>query len=235
MPSTFVHALLPASCALSTPSGRPRPTLKVAIKLFVIAAVIGNFPDLDIIPALIFGAAKIHRHWGHNIFVLFGWTWLGQWTLVKLVPEIFKSKRQAFVTSFLLVASHLILDAFQQHNHISFVPHVPLLWPLSDWAFSIPIQIFTTVIPDGASGVFTIGTLKQIALRELVPSFLLFVLWVFAARLPRLVVRTYELVARQLKGNLQNKRHLEQSLVLIPGNLDRSQSLEVGSQKLNFE
>lgn len=187
MPSTFVHALLPSSCAASTSFVRLKlKTRWEWIRFLFVAFFLGNAPDLDLIPAFLYFEhfREIHRAWGHNIFSATLLAVAGRYLLVKGVSPQF-SKASGWLLSFFLVYSHLLLDAMFQAHSIGFIPTVPLFWPISHWNVSLPFGFFNTPhlnIPLGKFDLplFEFYFWKHIFLYEILPSALLFLLWLSA-------------------------------------------------------
>jgi hypothetical protein len=149
MPSTFVHGLLPASCVYTYHRRFPTLTRRQRAILVFLAAVIGNLPDLDILPTLFFPEhwQEIHRWWGHNLFSITLWIIMGAYSLNYLVSPHFKGWR-GYLLSALLVFSHVCFDAMADFNPEGIRPGVPLLWPLSNWQFHLPFRLFKPAITD---------------------------------------------------------------------------------------
>lgn len=151
MPSTVVHALLPAICATITQMVTPivpRVTSRASkmqwFKIALFAVVFGNIPDLDIIPAALLPSqwSDIHREWGHNIFALIFFVIIGVKVLRRFVAPAL-STRRAVVFCTLVVGSHLVLDASMGYLHEEMVrPGVPLFFPFSKVDFSMPWMLF---------------------------------------------------------------------------------------------
>ncbi len=144
MPSAFTHGLLPAACALSTARNLFSLDRKQWKKFLFVCFVLGNSPDLDLIPAIVFPSHfhDVHRELGHNVFALTLWIWLGVKTFRSWVSPAFAGKR-AWIFSAALVLSHVLLDSCADaapgtHAH----PGVPLLWPLSNWELVTPLPLF---------------------------------------------------------------------------------------------
>ena len=83
---------------------------------------------------------QIHRAWGHNIHSALLFSFLGALLFRKWVSNHF-TFRTAFLLAFILVLSHLFLDAL---GHVDFDPSVPLLWPLSNGKFTLSLPVLGT-------------------------------------------------------------------------------------------
>lgn len=113
--------------------------------LLILTVFLGNAPDLEIIPA-VFNPEhwrQIHRAWGHNIFSLSLWVSIGAYFFQKLGKGRFTA-RQAWTFSILLVASHIFLDAMGDKDSEGVRLGVPLLWPFTRKAFSLPWCAFSS-------------------------------------------------------------------------------------------
>lgn len=146
MPSSIVHAFIPATCVLTSKSLFPKLSKKQSLKLFILSAFLGNFPDWDAIPAALSGDqwSQIHRNWGHNIFSIVMGICLGSYLLRRFVSHNF-SKRGAFCLSLCLVLSHVLFDSIQGLNELGQKIGVPLFFPFSYWEFSLPFKVFKPV------------------------------------------------------------------------------------------
>lgn len=143
MPSTFTHGVVPASClALTSKQNKKIPRWELA-KLAAIGFILGNTPDLDIIPATIIGDQfhEIHRCWGHNMFSLTVYIIAGTFLFKKFIKEEYRPKR-VLLTCFLLVVSHILFDSVGEQSAEGFRRGIPLFWPLSNWELLLPFQIF---------------------------------------------------------------------------------------------
>lgn len=149
MPSSIVHALLPASCVISSKSIFPKLTKKELFKLFAYSAFLGNMPDLDVIPASLAGDqwSHIHRSWGHNLFAVTLWIILGGIFFRKFVSLKF-ARKQVWILSILLVLSHLLFDSMQGPNTEGKLVGVPLFYPFSTKNYRLPLKIFQAVTID---------------------------------------------------------------------------------------
>ncbi len=146
MPSTIVHALLPASCVYTSKSLFPPLTKKETFKLLFLSCFLGNFPDLDVIPATLAGEnwSNIHRNWGHNVFSITVGIFLGSFLIKKFIHKNF-TKKSAFLLSFCLIASHIFFDSMQGENANGIQIGVPLLYPFSSWELTLPFKVFKAV------------------------------------------------------------------------------------------
>lgn len=184
MPSSFVHALLPPACLLTSASCLPKLSRAAWVKLLFVAAFLANSPDLDIIPASLLPSLwlKIHRNWGHNIFAFVGLVALGQWLLRRCVSGNIP-KRTAWLLAFMLVGSHLLLDSMMGHSEKwSRRPGVPFFWPFLDTDFSLPWALFgCTDIDDSLHPLVGLALSKHYWARavygEIFSSLLLLALW----------------------------------------------------------
>lgn len=142
MPSTFVHGILPASCAVMS-HRKARLTRKEWFSFFILSSFLANCPDLDIVPVLFFPKYwdLFHRNVGHNFISLSLFITLGYYLFKKYFSKHF-TKKQCIALAFSLVLSHIILDALGDYQKDSHRVGVPVLWPLSDYQFKIPFALF---------------------------------------------------------------------------------------------
>ncbi len=146
MPSTLVHALLPAACVMSRKPSVEGLTRRQIGGLALSCAVIGNLPDLDVIGVILMPeyGRFIHRNVGHNFLALTLWIIVGRWMLGLVDKSRFDCLR-AYVYSGALVMSHVFLDSGCVHS--DGVPAgVPILWPLSDWSLVSPFPFFSDYV-----------------------------------------------------------------------------------------
>ena len=143
MPSPITHTLLPAACAALSGRGFPKLNTSQWLKFIVLAAIMGNGPDWDVIPASLAPDqwASIHREWGHNIFSVLLLSLMGTFALKRWVSHEFTTK-QAGIISALLVGSHIFLDAMMAADAMGVRPGVPIFWPISDFALNMPWELF---------------------------------------------------------------------------------------------
>jgi membrane-bound metal-dependent hydrolase YbcI (DUF457 family) len=180
MPSTFVHGLLPTSCAwFSKPDMGPL-SAKEKLRLFMAFGFLANCPDLDFIPATLFAGqfSEIHRQWGHNLFVLTAWVIFGAY-LLRFVGKSRISRRACWVLSIALVGSHVFLDGMQANEESG----VPLLWPISPWRFRLPFHVFHSIqIAKGQNVIYAYLTSwdfwGNIFFTEIFQTLLLLLVWV---------------------------------------------------------
>ena len=197
MPSTLVHSILPTSCVLYSHSKFPKLTKRETIKLAFASVVIGNMPDLDIIPAFFStnNAFEIHRNWGHNIFSVVLWTILGVLALRHLVCRRF-SLRTAIVLSASLVLSHICLDAMgSASNDWGRRVGVPLLFPFSKWEFLLPVHLYQTYpLAKGVNpivGIIVAPSYWHSAIfSEFFSTAALFLLWVLVFSVVNVIAKT---------------------------------------------
>jgi hypothetical protein len=145
MPTTFVHGLLPTSCVSVSYHALPKLTSREWGKLILTTFVLGNLPDLDLLPAFVHPPLwhHVHRYVGHNIFSLALGIFFGQWIIRHYVSMKF-SRRQAWILAVSLVLSHVLLDAMCQGDDVP-ISGVPLLWPFTRHLFAFPWGIFPAV------------------------------------------------------------------------------------------
>lgn len=151
MPSTFTHGVVPASCIALTSATVKKIPRGQLLRLAAIGFFLGNSPDLDIIPGTIFASHfhEIHRNWGHNIFSMMVFTWIGTLLFKRFVDQAYRPKR-IWLTSAILVLSHVLFDSLGQEGSDGLRHGVPLLWPVHSYEMISPISIFMsyTVHPD---------------------------------------------------------------------------------------
>jgi inner membrane protein len=101
-------------------------------------AVLATLPDLDafIRYADPVSSMTYHRGFSHSLFVLTGLAWLLAWAVLKRWPAAPYSRRRLFVTLWLVLVTHPVLDAFTVYG-------TQLFWPL-------------TFTPESWAGVFII-------------------------------------------------------------------------------
>lgn len=158
MPSTWLHAALPAACAgatLSLTLRRHRLEPRALVRVCLLVAILANGPDLDLIPASFFPAnwREIHRAWGHNLFAALLLTGVGAFTLRRWAwPGV--RPAVAWSLSAAAVMSHLFLDAATYDSATGEGIGVPLAWPLSSLEWTLPWKWFpATVVASGAHPV----------------------------------------------------------------------------------
>ena len=145
MPTTLVHAFLPAACLAVCANALPSLTRREWLRLLFAAMILGNLPDLDLLPVLFHSPwlKYFHRNVGHNVFALAGWICLGQWALRRWVLPT-ATPRQRWTIAAVLVLSHVVLDSMSRvpDDPEGRAGGVPLLYPLSDWQWRFPWRIF---------------------------------------------------------------------------------------------
>lgn len=143
MPSTLVHALLPAACIASRRASLAGLSRTKVMTLLIVCAAIANFPDLDVLGVIFFPKCSdlIHRNIGHNALALGVWIILGRWVISAIDPVRFSPLR-SYLYSFTLVVSHIFLDAGCLHEKGG-IAGVPLFWPFSEWELESPIPFFS--------------------------------------------------------------------------------------------
>lgn len=148
MPTTFVHGLLPTSCVGVSYRSLPPLTRGEWVRLFIACFILGNLPDIDLLPAIVQPRLwhSLHRYAGHNVFALTIWIALGYYLIRHWVSPSFE-KRRAWILSACLVLSHVLLDAMCD-GALEGRPRgsgVPLLWPFTQWQFVLPFHPFPGV------------------------------------------------------------------------------------------
>jgi hypothetical protein len=144
MPSSFLHTLLPATCA--TTARRPEDRSRTLV-FFALCAFLANAPDLDIVVGLILGNfERAHRAYGHNLIALAFWMWLGTMLFKRFTPWL--SRRAGVVTAVAMVLSHVFLDSMTIASaDTGQRVGVPLFWPFVDTLYSFPGALFGGVPP----------------------------------------------------------------------------------------
>jgi len=168
-------------------------TRKQLLRLAFIAFILGNSPDLDIIPAMLNPEhwKEIHREWGHNMFSLAVWITLGTFALRRFVSPLFNGALGWFVSA-PLVLSHVLFDAMGDFAHDGARIGVPLLWPLSDWEFNLPFSLFRCYeVQSGMNPLLAHITSesfwKSAVFSEIAGSLLLFGIWFAALTVVRVI------------------------------------------------
>lgn len=150
MPSTFTHGLVAGGCLTATSRNNQAIPKGQLLRLLAIGFILGNMPDLDVIPASILGAGTfplIHRQWGHNGFALVLYIWLGTLAFKTFIAEAYRPKR-VWLTAALLVLSHVLFDAMGEESIEGFRRGIPLFWPLTEREFTLPFQVFKSYTVD---------------------------------------------------------------------------------------
>lgn len=132
------------ACALTSAGAVRRLSQRDTIRLALTAAVLGNFPDADLIPASLIPAHfwDIHRYVGHNVFAIALEIWAGVQCLRWAVPSLFRGHR-AWLFSVALVLSHVLFDGCSDFAPLKGTrAGVPLFWPFSDWQFLTEWPVF---------------------------------------------------------------------------------------------
>ena len=129
MPLPIAHSL--AAGALY--KGLDADTGKTGWRRLVLAVVIANAPDLDLIPGILVGEpSRYHHGWTHSIGMVLLVSLIG--AAVARAGHCWPLRRRqsgAWATAFmvgLLWASHLLLDSFTEDTSPPAGP--PVLWPL---------------------------------------------------------------------------------------------------------
>jgi len=145
MPSTFVHGLLPGACLWLGKRGLPELKRTQCVIFCLWVFVLSSIPDSDFIPALFYPDhwMEFHRNWGHNLFSACLFVAIGQWVLRRWIVAEF-SQKSAWTLTAILVGSHLLLDSMTYAMDGSFLG-VPLLYPIVDWNFYLPLPLFPSL------------------------------------------------------------------------------------------
>ncbi len=144
MPSPLTHGLLPTACAFSTARGFLNLDSKNWKRFLFLCLVLGNIPDIDLIPACLFPEYyhAFHREVGHNIFALCLYIYFGAKAFRYWVSPTM-SRPVASMFSAALVFSHVFLDACAEVSPgYQGKFGVPIFWPLSDWQMLMPFPLF---------------------------------------------------------------------------------------------
>jgi len=124
---------------------------RVGSKAAVWGAVLGTFPDLDVVYPYTDAVSAFtwHRGPSHSIFVLAALTPLVVWLILKLHPATADDRRGWYALVFLVFGTHVLLDCFTVYG-------TQALWPLPvppvGWATVFIIDPLYTV--PLAAGVF---------------------------------------------------------------------------------
>lgn len=183
MPSPFAHALTPTFAAWFSRAEFPALTRVQWFRLFVATTVLGNIADLDLIPASLFQDqwANFHRAWGHNVFALSLFIWVGQWGLRRFVSSSIPRKT-AWIMAFFLVMSHCLLDGMMEVDSRGRLPGIPLFYPFSRMEFSTGLQLFAcTPIEPGVNPILGHALSREfwthVLAREILLSLVLGAIW----------------------------------------------------------
>lgn len=195
MPSAFAHAIAPAAATALSRGSLPRLSKGQWVKCLLVAAILGNIPDIDLIPASLFQDrwADFHRAWGHNLFALTLFVSLGQWALRKFVsPEI--PKKTAWIMASCLVLGHCVLDMMMEVDSRGRLPGIPIFYPFSRLELVTGLELFAcTPIEPGINPI--IGHLISFEFwthtlaREILLSLGLSVVWLGLLSVARLWTR----------------------------------------------
>lgn len=196
MPSTFVHALLPAACLFV--SLRPKLDYTRRFGLLLLCMFLGNFPDIDLIPACLFPQywTLIHREWGHNFLSVAIEILVGGALLTRFFPDIL-TPAQGRLAALGLVGSHLVLDAMC-YSHVHQFAGVPLLWPFIEHEFHLGIQIFpgtkySSSLHPMVGHITSSHFWHQVILHEIIWGCVLFAVWWCCLNAYRLLKRSFSL------------------------------------------
>lgn len=126
-------------------------------KALLYGAMLGTLPDLDVVIDYGDAVAQMtyHRGFSHSVFVLTGMALLIAWLARRWRPDPRYSGRRLFLTVWLVLITHVLLDALTSYG-------TQLLWPLStppvawssifiiDPLYTLPLLI--AVVVTGISG-----------------------------------------------------------------------------------
>ena len=126
---------------------KPRSLMLLGLYIFL-----ANAPDLDFIPGVLRGTPNLYHH-GISHSIGFG-------LLFALIAGVLihwktgRRFRREFLFMFAIYGSHLLLDLLSMDGRPPF--GIPILWPLSDHYFMIPIlpPVMHSVLDDATIGQF---------------------------------------------------------------------------------
>lgn len=127
-------------------------------KALLYGAMLGTLPDLDVVIDYGDAVAQMtyHRGFSHSLFVLSGVALLIAWLARRWRPDPGYSGRRLFLTVWLVLITHVLLDAFTSYG-------TQLLWPLAtppvawstlfiiDPLYTLPLLV--AVLVTGVSGL----------------------------------------------------------------------------------
>ena len=141
-------------------------------RALIYGAALATVPDLDVLmryPDPV-SLMTYHRGFSHSIFVLTGLAALLTWLIRKYWPQAPYSGRRLFLTLWLVLVTHPVLDAFTVYG-------TQLFWPLAlipeSWAAIFIIDPVYTV-PQLAAVLFAIGFGMTLTARRLLAAALVF-------------------------------------------------------------
>ncbi len=141
-------------------------------RALIYGAALATVPDLDVLmryPDPV-SLMTYHRGFSHSIFVLTGLAALLTWLIRKYWPQAPYSGRRLFLTLWLVLVTHPVLDAFTVYG-------TQLFWPLAlipeSWAAIFIIDPVYTV-PLLAAVLFAIGFGMTLTARRLLAAALVF-------------------------------------------------------------
>ena len=166
-------------------------------KALLYGAVLGSLPDLDVVIRYTDAVAVMtyHRGFSHSIFVLSGLAALLTWLVRRWRPNPGYSSRRLFLSLWLVLATHPLLDCFTSYG-------TQLFWPL-------------LTPPIAWSSIFIIDPLYTLPLLAAVVGALLFGL---RGRPPRVPLAALALSSLYLATSLGGKFMAEQRVAEV---LDR--------------
>ncbi len=141
-------------------------------RALVYGAALATVPDLDVLmryPDPV-SLMTYHRGFSHSVFVLTGLAALLAWLIRKYWPQAPYSGRRLFLTLWLVLVTHPVLDAFTVYG-------TQLFWPLAripeSWAAIFIIDPVYTV-PLLAAVLFAVGFGMTLTARRLLAAALVF-------------------------------------------------------------
>ena len=144
MATTVAHGLIGISTYCVMASTLPVPSrLPLSLKALMLAAMAANIPDLDMLVSLAFLSDHGLLHGGiTHTFAFAGVVAALVWLAGRGrgVPSVIA------ITSWFLVASHVIVDLFTGPQWGLYPSHgLALFWPFSDTRFVMPLTLFKGV------------------------------------------------------------------------------------------
>src|SRR5690554_4765 len=113
-------------------------------KALIAGAVLGTLPDLDVLINYGDPLSQMinHRGFTHSVFVLTAFSALLTWLIWRWRPRIDYTRQRLFLTIWLILTTHVMLDAFTSYG-------TQLFWPLrpvpESWSSVFIIDPFYTL------------------------------------------------------------------------------------------
>lgn len=113
-------------------------------KAYVAGAILGTLPDLDVVIRYGNPIADMinHRGFTHSVFILTALSFLLTWLIRKWPPATQYDWKRLFITLWLILITHVLIDAFTSYG-------TQLLWPFmptpTSWSSIFIIDPFFTV------------------------------------------------------------------------------------------